>query len=1593
MQIWKDQQPCLLFEVASVDANDTQDALSEDTVTQPRDLRKSLLVRATSWKDTVAKGKGFLQMLKCGSGTPSEFDKYEDLEHWGWKVDYDMHPNSDFESSYLRSVEYLEASYSEEETFQVIYKHDVAVTVDGEEYPPTGADYSNIYAPEFIICQNNWGPRVSGPDQIPPVEESFPKLERQSDVMFLEYQRKMNYLNKPMTGLKGILRDHVVNKETQAIVARALDMRSWIIGSKPSWPGHDFDINSDEAAAIIASPNGRAAVWLLATHKEQLGHKTISKVRVFSQGTAMYILFGFEDVGNDSDDDEDGGVPLDSGHSTATVSAAAIAPRLAQLQSKTVVEESGDGQQMSIAVPNKIAVVEQSAASGVAGRGIGMTPQKYQVLLEKGRKLVSAFKSGEDCFAQSEFTEYEDLADWGWEVTQDDRRGPMRTTTSSTVFNFLGASWDANVNRWVHDKHGKTTQRDGKTYLSTGARYSNHFNPLVIIAKSNYGPAYNVPKQRPPVTGGLNDPYPVLAQLSDIFFLEFQRVMEEQNQPMNTLKGVWRDYVVNQDTKDLAIWITDADGMLHNIPRWPGEDFAADSDGFAALLACPNGVGVAYLLLQHQKQLGQKTITSVKVWYDMGLHILFLIGDKEGKRTTPPSRRRTLDSPNTDLSLYSDSTGVDLQPRVLDDATFANLTETGKAFVLALQSTDTCITQSEWTTEDSLNTWGWNRARQTNVDPTSSLNATKIVYDFVGASIGTDANHRATDTHSDKEVVDGNIYYQTGAKFDSLYNSALISVLSIRGVEYQGKTQDPPVTGDPNPYPKLKLWSDVTFLEYQQFMKDSGQAVDGLKAVWHSAIINSETLDLASRLCKVDDWTNIPVWPGKDFEPGTDEFAAMIGSDNGKGVVYLLLQHREQLGSRSITNARIWKDNTLQILYTIDDTCAGNASLTPTTPSLIRRADEPDSQKLNDARDAGRFLLMAQDADTKTLDECLSIKQSTFTETTQMDEFGWTRLANRAELIDEENNNAIFNCWHELNLDVSENKNRLVEYQHLDQSTGSDGTVYYPSGAYYQNMFNEEGIVALDNASPWKTGPKKNPPVDGRTRPFPPLRQWSDVVFPIYKDICEDDPVRMKKLKAVLQQTVSNAISRDALHEYMAKNGDLVENKPKVWPGTDYNLDDDGFNVALGIPNGKGIAYLLATHREDLGWKEVYKIRIFSVSWASRYNILYYIRHHQDSATRRDRPTAPLKIGGNGIAPGEVIPHENHLAGREKAVESVVPTGEAATKFHWKRADDEAAYYSNLRRGVLLRCKIHTDAASEPQSQWVNYKSLWYYGWEDEELDEDENFGDRMGEILKALDCPADLSANQQRFLAHRFDSDDHGQDYPATNAVYHNRFNVECGAIIAELNNGPAAAVRDQPDFPLIPLRQYSDVIFLEWQEMARDNVKNLKYVIRSSIINQETKAVLRYIFAKRRVQLGPWPGLHIETSHEDAWAIMGTPNGRGVAWMLIQHKVQLGLKYISGVTVWQDHDHWSFCIFIKDMEDGASDADLPLDLEELQSDAGESEELFANQARAAPLFDTATGITTEYPRIRAGGRLTKALAKRLGDSMKNLWTAMWLA
>jgi len=156
----------------------------------------------------------------------------------------------------------------------------------------------------------------------------------------------------------------------------------------------------------------------------------------------------------------------------------------------------------------------------------------------------------------------------------------------------------------------------------------------------------------------------------------------------------------------------------------------------------------------------------------------------------------------------------------------------------------------------------------------------------------------------------------------------------------------------------------------------------------------------------------------------------------------------------------------------------------------------------------------------------------------------------------------------------------------------------------------------------------------------------------------------------------------------------------------------------------------------------------------------------------------------------------------------------------------------------------------------------------------------------------------------------DKGQPVPATDATFNNVFNPEDGCIIADINTGPRHTSIGGPVYP--DLQQWSDIVFLNWQAYAGSEVQNLKWCFRANVQNYKTTEWVREAFRKKgwtfisayktraRRTMGEFT-----TDTDEALAILATPNGLGCAYLLAQHKEQLGVKKISSVYVWS-HSQW---------------------------------------------------------------------------------------
>ncbi|RAR11243.1 isocitrate dehydrogenase [Stemphylium lycopersici] len=162
---------------------------------------------------------------------------------------------------------------------------------------------------------------------------------------------------------------------------------------------------------------------------------------------------------------------------------------------------------------------------------------------------------------------------------------------------------------------------------------------------------------------------------------------------------------------------------------------------------------------------------------------------------------------------------------------------------------------------------------------------------------------------------------------------------------------------------------------------------------------------------------------------------------------------------------------------------------------------------------------------------------------------------------------------------------------------------------------------------------------------------------------------------------------------------------------------------------------------------------------------------------------------------------------------------------------------------------------------------------------------------------------------------------YRATGASFIFTINVQDGVIMALNVIGPKHAGQDRgpvvegSDLP--DLRQFSDVAWIKWvmatEETSGSDIRNLRYFISVRVSNEETLSVLAQAMSARGWQLNNWPGHTFEDDSPEMKALIGSPNVQGFAYFLIQHKQQLGNKYISKIQVFKcDLEEQSPCIIV---------------------------------------------------------------------------------
>ncbi|KAL8718034.1 MAG: hypothetical protein Q9225_004788 [Loekoesia sp. 1 TL-2023] len=113
----------------------------------------------------------------------------------------------------------------------------------------------------------------------------------------------------------------------------------------------------------------------------------------------------------------------------------------------------------------------------------------------------------------------------------------------------------------------------------------------------------------------------------------------------------------------------------------------------------------------------------------------------------------------------------------------------------------------------------------------------------------------------------------------------------------------------------------------------------------------------------------------------------------------------------------------------------------------------------------------------------------------------------------------------------------------------------------------------------------------------------------------------------------------------------------------------------------------------------------------------------------------------------------------------------------------------------------------------------------------------------------------------------------------------------------GPLQLTRDDIAKRVPKLNRFSDVIWKVWTQLVPNDPEKLRYVARDFIVNDVTVDIMNHIFgAKYRGEKNfPWPGLTFGLDSDEGKALLASPNGIGVYWLLLDRAAKLGRRKLK--------------------------------------------------------------------------------------------------
>ena len=296
-------------------------------------------------------------------------------------------------------------------------------------------------------------------------------------------------------------------------------------------------------------------------------------------------------------------------------------------------------------------------------------------------------------------------------------------------------------------------------------------------------------------------------------------------------------------------------------------------------------------------------------------------------------------------------------------------------------------------------------------------------------------------------------------------------------------------------------------------------------------------------------------------------------------------------------------------------------------------------------------------------------------------------------------------------------------------------------------------------------------------------------------------------------------------------------------------MDEDCGKALLGTPNGIALGYMIVNHRSTFSETTVKSVTVFQDQYFP--NLVFYLGSSQQRS--EDRQSVSRAEDTSHHDEGTVLDIPRRIVERGP----------------W---DYNSQPFIDLANGLLEGI---ASGCTWPSFYW-DYETLETDGYVT--LQQQTEFKDTWDGFLTGIGIKP-RSAVQEwaaRFKTNQVDK--------LGDTVYDGgmimQFDLEHGIMNMVFTYRPTNA----PSTAIINL---SDVVFLGWQEMAQtfapDKKPLPKYYLLEQVVNMDTLRVVRS--CTNSVEPPAWPGRLWSINEPCGKALLGSPSGRGLGFMIAQH------------------------------------------------------------------------------------------------------------